>query len=36
MATVGNYAILFRVMGEVVRIERIVYGGRDLPGIFEP
>jgi len=35
IATVGNYAILFRLMGEVVRIERIVYGGRDLPNIFE-
>ncbi len=32
--TIGNYAILFRVMGEVVRIERVVYGGRDLPNIF--
>ena len=31
MATVGHYAILFRVMGEIVRIERVVYGGRDLP-----
>lgn len=35
MATVGNYAILFRLMGKIVRIERIVYGGRDLPNIFE-
>ena len=35
MATVGNYAILFRVAGELVRIERVVYGGRDLPGVFE-
>jgi len=35
MATVGNYAILFRLMGEVIRIERIVYGGRDLPNIFD-
>ncbi len=35
MATIGNYAILFRLTGEVIRIERIVYGGRDLPGIFE-
>ena len=35
LATVGNYAILFRLMGEVIRIERIVYGGRDLPNIFE-
>lgn len=35
MATVGNYAILFRLIGEVIRIERIIYGGRDLPNIFE-
>jgi plasmid stabilization system protein ParE len=35
MATFGNYAILFRVIGEVVRIERVVYGGRDLPDVFE-
>lgn len=36
MAAIGNYAILFRVTGEVVRVERVVYGGRDLPGVFEP
>ena len=36
MATVGNYAILFRIMGNVVRIERIVYGSRNLPGVFDP
>ena len=36
MATVGDYAILFRVMGEVVRIERVTYGGRDLPATFDP
>ena len=35
MATVGNYAILFRVMEAVVRIERVVYGGRDLPNVFD-
>jgi toxin ParE1/3/4 len=35
MVTVGNDAILFRLMGEVIRIEGIVYGGRDLPNIFE-
>lgn len=35
MATVGNYAILFRVVGEVVSIERVIYGGRDLPEIFD-
>ena len=38
MATVGNYAILFRVMdeAEAVRIERVTYGGRDLPAVFDP
>ena len=36
MATVGNYAILFRVIGEAVRIERVTYGGRDLQAIFDP
>ena len=35
MAIVGSYAILFRVSGEVVRIERVVYGGRDLPGVYD-
>lgn len=35
MASVGNYAILFHVVGEVVRIERVVYGGRNLPDVFE-
>jgi plasmid stabilization system protein ParE len=35
MATVGNYAILFRVIGDVVRIERVAYGGRDLPSVFD-
>jgi len=34
MATVGNYAILFRLAGEAVRIERVAYGGRDLPAVF--
>ncbi|MCI4428075.1 MAG: type II toxin-antitoxin system RelE/ParE family toxin [Burkholderiales bacterium] len=33
-ATVGNYAILFRVVGELIRIERVTYGGRDLPAMF--
>ena len=35
MATVGNYAILFRVIGDVVRIERVTCGGSDLPGVLE-
>jgi hypothetical protein len=32
--TLGSYAILFRVTNDAVRIERIVYGGRDLGEIF--
>ena len=36
LATIGNYAILFRVIGEVVRIERVAYGGRDLPAMLDP
>ena len=35
LATLGNHAILFRVLGESVRIERVTYGGRDLPGTFK-
>lgn len=30
MAIVGRHVILFRVVGNVVRIERVVYGGRNL------
>jgi plasmid stabilization system protein ParE len=33
MAMVGRYVILFRLAGEVVRIERVVFGGRDLSSI---
>ncbi|CAH1385420.1 type II toxin-antitoxin system RelE/ParE family toxin [Candidatus Nitrotoga sp. M5] len=35
MAAVGNYAFFFRIMGKVVRIERVVYGGRDLLSLAE-
>ena len=35
MATVGNYAVLFRIAGTIVRIERVVYAGRDLPGVYD-
>ena len=35
LAVVGRYVILFRLMGEVVRIERVVYGGRDLPSLLQ-
>jgi plasmid stabilization system protein ParE len=33
MAVVGRYVILFCVVGEIVRIERVVYGGRDSAGL---
>jgi len=35
MAVVGRYVILFRMIGETVRIERVVYGGRDLLALFQ-
>ena len=35
MAIVGCYVILFRTMAEAVRIERVVYGGRDLLASFQ-
>jgi toxin ParE1/3/4 len=34
LSVVGRYVILFRIVEEVVRIERVVYGGRDLPELF--
>lgn len=35
LAVVGRYVILFRVDGDVVRIERVVFGGRDLPPLLQ-
>jgi plasmid stabilization system protein ParE len=35
IAVVGQYVILFRVMGTIVRVERIVFGGRDLPELLK-
>jgi plasmid stabilization system protein ParE len=35
LATVGNYAILFRVVADVVRMERVAYGGRNLSAMFD-
>ena len=35
LAVVGNYVVLFHIVGEVVRIERVVYGNRDLPTLPE-
>lgn len=36
IAIVGRYVILFHVTGDIVRIERVVYGGRDLLALFQP
>ena len=35
LAVVGRYLVLFRVVSGAVRIERVVYGGRDLPHLFQ-
>ena len=35
LAVVGRYVILFRTFDETVRIERVVYGGRDLPHLYQ-
>jgi toxin ParE1/3/4 len=35
LAVVGRYVILFHVVGEVVRIERVIFGGRDLSTLFQ-
>ena len=35
LAVVGRYVILFHILGEVVRIERVIFGGRDLPTLFQ-
>lgn len=34
LAVVGRYVILFRIAGRRVRIERVVFGGRSLPGLM--
>jgi toxin ParE1/3/4 len=35
LAIVGHYVVLFRVIARTVRIERVVYGGRELPQLFD-
>ena len=35
MAVVARYVILFRVLADAVRIERVVYGGRELVALFD-
>lgn len=34
MASLGRYLVFFRVLGDSVRIERVLHGARDLPAIF--
>ena len=34
MAPMGRYVVFFRVLGEIVRIERVLHGARDLPAMF--
>jgi toxin ParE1/3/4 len=34
LATLGHHVILFWIDGDVVRFERVVYGGRDLPSFY--
>jgi toxin ParE1/3/4 len=34
LAALGRYVIFFRVLGEAVRIERILHGARSLPFLF--
>jgi toxin ParE1/3/4 len=31
---IGNYLIFYLIAPDGIRVVRIVYGGRDLPGIF--
>jgi plasmid stabilization system protein ParE len=35
MTVVGRYVILFRVIPDAVKIERVVYGGRDLLALLQ-
>ncbi len=34
LATLGHHVILFRIAADLVRFERVVYGGRDIPQLF--
>lgn len=34
LTVVGRYVILFRIIERSVRIERVVFGGRDLPALL--
>ena len=34
MAPIDRYVVFFRVLGETVRVERVLHGARDLPAVF--
>lgn len=34
LAAFQRYVILFRIVGEIVKVERVVHGARDLPGLL--
>jgi len=36
LAAWGHYVILFHVVGETVRIERVAHGSRNLAALFKP
>lgn len=35
LVVMGRYVILYRIVGEVVRVERVVHGARDLPALLD-
>jgi toxin ParE1/3/4 len=35
MAALGRYVIFFRVIGDTVRIERVLHGARNLPAVLK-
>jgi toxin ParE1/3/4 len=35
LVPMGRYVILYRIVGEVVRVERVVHGARDLPALLD-
>jgi plasmid stabilization system protein ParE len=34
MAVIGRYVVLFHIVNDIARIERVVYGGRELWAMF--
>jgi hypothetical protein len=34
MAVIGRYVALFHIVNDIARIERVVYGGRELWAMF--